>query len=95
VAAEGVATWMSAHGHKVAIYTDSKAPSVQIAGQSPGIRRYIPKKPWWKHSADEHARQSSARKAIWHFLDHLPHQGLSEFAGVVRDFQPDLVMEWV
>lgn len=88
VAAEGIANWMAAHGHQIAIYTDSRAPNPL----SPTIKRYVPHKGWWTHRAEEHAKKGRLRKAIWHLMDHIPRRGFSEFAKTVLDFRPDLVM---
>ncbi|HMD61195.1 MAG TPA: glycosyltransferase [Opitutaceae bacterium] len=92
IAAEGIAKWMAANGHEVAVYTDSGPAHAPGESQDAWGRRYSPRKGWWNHRAGEHGRQSGPRKAFWHLLDHAPFQGYSEFARAVADFKPDLVM---
>lgn len=87
VAAEGIARWLLAHGHDVAVYTDHEAPRDAAEGDV-----HAPEKPRWLHRAHEHGRQSGSKKMLWHAVDHLPWQGAEEFGRVARTFAPDVVM---
>jgi glycosyltransferase involved in cell wall biosynthesis len=92
IAAEGVASWMAKRGNEVAVYTDSEVQPSAPSERSSTIKRYVPKRSWWRHGAHEHSKQGAARKAMFHILDHVPQRGSSEFAKVVEDFRPDVVM---
>lgn len=91
VAAEGIAQWLSARGHAIAIYTDADPAALSASDKTTPTDWYAPDKNG-THRAHEHSRQSAVRKAWWHFRDHGAHQGEAAFARATAAFEPDLVM---